>query len=165
MNANQSPVTRLVLAFSFTALSTLLAAQAQAAVYQCSMPRLRGNDFVCREYPNLCNFTFIVDEGSKKISRRDAASGKLVPVVMDKWEDQRIIAHEDQTRIDSRFVEQFFYKIEIDSGKFLFANEYVTGKGRYLTQEDINLADKKTFGYYRPKLFSEHGRCTFKTRE
>ena len=138
---------------------------AHAAVYQCSTPKLRGNDFVCREYPNLCNFVFIVDETNKKISRRDEDKGKLVTVIVDKWEENIIIAHEDQTRIDSRFLEQFFYKIEPGNGNFLLANEYVTSKGRYLTQEDINLADPKSFGYYRPKLFSERGRCKFKTKE
>ena len=139
--------------------------QAQAAVYQCTIPKLRGNDFVCREYPNLCTFTFVIDERAQKISRRDADKDKLVTVVADKWEEKLIIAHEDQTRIDSRFLEQYFYKIELDSGNFLLANEYVTNKGRYLTQEDINLADPKSFGYYKPKLFSERGRCKPKAKE
>ena len=146
------------------ALAAATALPAQAAVYHCTTPKMRGNDFVCREYPNLCNFIFIVDEANKKISRRDEDKGKLVPVVVDKWEEKLIIAHEDQTRTDSRFLEQFFYKIEPDSGNFLMANEYVTNKGRYLTQEDINLADPKSFGYYKPRLFSERGRCKFSAR-
>ena len=137
---------------------------AQAGVYQCTTPKMRGNDFVCREYPNLCNFIFIVDEANKKISRRDEEKDKLVPVVVDKWEENIIIAHEDQPRIDSRFLEQFYYKIEPASSNFLMANEYVTNKGRYLTQEDINLADPKSFGYYKPKLFSEKGRCKYKAK-
>lgn len=136
-----------------------------AGVQHCTTPKMRGNDFVCREYPNLCNFIFIMDEANKKISRRDEDKGKLVPVVVDKWEENIIIAHEDQPRIDSRFLEQFFYKIEPASGNFLMANEYVTSKGRYLTQEDINLADPKSFGYYKPKLFSEKGRCKYKAKE
>ena len=164
MKSLPSTLARLLLALPLS-LGTLLALEAQAAVYQCSTPKMRGNDFVCREYPNLCNFTFIVDEGRKKMSRRDPAKDTPIPVVVDKWEEKVIIAHEDQTRIDSRFIEQFFYKIELDNGNFLMANEYVTNKGRYLTQEDINMADKKSFGYYTPKLFSERGRCKFIAKE
>jgi hypothetical protein len=41
------------------------------------------------------------------------------------------------------------------------ANEYRTNSGRYLTQDDINATDKKRFSYYRPRLFSETGRCRF----
>lgn len=164
MNLISSTFARRLLALSLS-LSALLALDAQAAVYQCSTTKMRGNDFVCREYPNLCNFTFIVDEGKKKITRRDTDKDALIPVVVDKWEEKLIVAHEDQTRIDSRFLEQFFYKIEPDTGNFLMANEYVTNKGRYLTQEDINLADKKSFGYYTPRLFSERGRCKFKAKE
>jgi len=162
MTAKLPLFVRLLLALL---LASTALAEAQAAVYQCSIPKLRGNDFVCREYPNLCNFTFTIDERAQKVSRRDADKDKLVPVVVDKWEEQKIIAHEDQTRTDSRFVEQYFYKIELDSGNFLLANEYVTNKGRYLTQEDINLADPKTFGYYKPKLFSERGRCKLKPKD
>ena len=162
MTAKLPQFVRLLLALL---LASTALAEAQAAVYQCSIPKLRGNDFVCREYPNLCNFTFTIDERAQKVSRRDADKDKLVPVLVDKWEEQKIIAHEDQTRTDSRFVEQYFYKIELDSGNFLLANEYVTNKGRYLTQEDINLADPKTFGYYKPKLFSERGRCKIKPKD
>ncbi len=162
MNAKQPYPIRLLLAL-LLALTSF--GHAQAAVYQCTLPKLRGNDFVCREYPNLCNFNFIIDERAQKISRRDADKDKLVPVVVDKWEENKIIAHEDQTRTDSRFVEQYFYKIELDNGNFLLANEYVTNKGRYLTQEDINLADPKSFGYYKPRLFSERGRCKLKPKE
>lgn len=146
-------------------LASTALGEAQAAIYQCTITKLRGNDFVCREYPNLCNFTFVIDERAQKISRRDADKDKSAPVVVDKWEENKIIAHEDQTRTDSRFLEQYFYKIELDSGNFLLANEYVTNKGRYLTQEDINLADPKTFGYYKPKLFSERGRCKLKPKD
>ena len=157
-----APLPALLLA---TLLGPLCAIPSAAATYQCTIPKLRGNDFVCREYPNLCNFIFMIDERAQKVSRRDADKDKLVPVAIDKWEENKIIAHEDQTRTDSRFIEQYFYKIELDSGNFLLANEYVTNKGRYLTQEDINLADPKTFGYYKPKLFSERGRCKSKAKE
>ncbi len=162
MTAKQPHSARILLALLLGILSL---GHAHAAVYQCTIPKLRGNDFVCREYPNLCTFSFTLDERAQKVSRRDADKDKLVPVVVDKWEENKIIAHEDQTRTDSRFVEQYFYKIELDSGNFLLANEYVTNKGRYLTQEDINLADPKTFGYYKPKLFSERGRCKLKPKE
>lgn len=162
MTAKPSHLVRILPALL---LASIGLGQAQAAVYQCTIPKLRGNDFVCREYPNLCNFNFIIDERAQKVSRRDADKDKLVPVVVDKWEENKIIAHEDQTRTDSRFIEQYFYKIELDSGNFLMANEYVTNKGRYLTQEDINLADPKSFGYYKPKLFSERGRCKQKPKE
>lgn len=162
MTVNQPHSFRIVLVLLLCALSV---SAANAAVYQCTIPKLRGNDFVCREYPTLCNFIFTIDERAQKISRRDADKDKLVPVVVDKWEENKIIAHEDQTRIDSRFIEQYFYKIELDSGNFLLANEYMTNKGRYLTQEDINLTDPKSFGYYKPKLFSERGRCRLKGKE
>jgi hypothetical protein len=162
MNVKQSDLVRLLLALL---LSSISLDHAQAAVYQCTVPKLRGNDFVCREYPNLCNFNFLIDERAQKISRRDADKDKPIPVIVDKWEENKIIAHEDQTRTDSRFLEQYFYKIELDSGNFLLANEYVTSKGRYLTQEDINLADPKTFGYYKPRLFSERGRCKLKPKD
>ncbi len=165
MTDTQPRYRRILLPLLPVLLVLAAVSDAQAVVYQCSIPKLRGNEFVCREYPNLCNFTFLIDERAKKISRRDTDKEKLVPVVADKWEEKFIIAHEDQTRTDSRFLEQYFYKIELDSGNFLMANEYVTNKGRYLTQEDINLADPKTFGYYKPKLFSERGRCKPKAKE
>jgi hypothetical protein len=147
-----------------TVAMTLLA-PAQAAVYRCTITKMRGNDFVCREYPNLCNFVFIVDESTKKISRKDEEQKNLVTVVTDKWDDKLIIAHEDQSRIDNRFIEQYFYKIELGTGNFLMANEYMTNTGRYLSQEDINLADKRSFSYYKPKLFSEKGRCNLKAKD
>jgi hypothetical protein len=159
---SSSPSLALLLAILLGPLCTL---PADAAVYQCTIPKLRGNDFVCREYPNLCNFIFVIDERTQRVSRRDSDKDKPVPVTVDKWEENKIIAHEDLTRTDSRFIEQYFYKIELDSGNFLFANEYVTNKGRYLTQEDIKLADPKSFGYYKPRLFSERGRCTLKPKD
>ena len=162
MTAKQPHPARILLALLLGVLSV---GHAQAAAYQCTISKLRGNDFVCREYPNLCTFNFMLDERTQKVTRRDTDKDKLVSVVVDKWEENKVIAHEDQTRTDSRFIEQYFYKIELDSGNFLLANEYVTNKGRYLTQEDINLADPKSFGYYKPKLFSERGRCKLKSKE
>jgi hypothetical protein len=143
-------------------LSLSLLAPAQAATYQCMTNAMRGNKWICKEDPSVCSFVFTVNEKSKSIFRHIDERNPRVPVVVDKWEDNVLIAHEDQTRIDSRFIEQYYYKIEFDSGNFLMANEYVTNKGRYLTQEELNMADKKKYSYYRPRLFTEKGRCTFK---
>lgn len=146
----------------FTWMSLTLCLTAQAATYQCTTTAMRGNKWICKEDPSVCSFVFSVDEKSKSIYRKIDERNPRVAVVVDKWEDNVLIAHEDQTRIDSRFIEQYFYKIEFDSGNFLMANEYVTNKGRYLTQEELNMADKKKYSYYRPRLFSEKGSCTFK---
>jgi len=143
-------------------LSLTMALPAQAAIYECITTAMRGNRWICKEDPSVCSFILTVDEKSKSIFRKIDERNPRVPVVVDKWEDNVLIAHEDQTRIDSRFIEQYFYKIEFDNGNFLMANEYVTNKGRYLTQEELNMADKKKYSYYRPRLFSEKGRCTFK---
>ncbi|MCF8163012.1 MAG: hypothetical protein K9J47_11315 [Sulfuritalea sp.] len=148
-----------------SALGLGLLSSADATVYRCTIKKIRGNEFVCREFPNLCNFVFIVDESSKKISRKDEEDKKLVKVVTDKWDEKLIIAHEDQNRIDNRFIEQYYYKIELGSGNFLMANEYMTNTGRYLTQEDIDMADKRTFSYNKPKLFSEKGSCNLKAKD
>jgi hypothetical protein len=148
-----------------SALGLGLLSSADATVYRCTIKKIRGNEFVCREFPNLCNFVFIVDESSKKISRKDEEDKKLVKVVTDKWDEKLIIAHEDQNRIDNRFIEQYYYKIELSSGNFLMANEYMTNTGRYLTQEDIDMADKRTFSYNKPKLFSEKGSCNLKAKD
>lgn len=135
---------------------------AQAATYLCVTNAMRGNRWICKDDPDVCSFVFIVDEKNKTMFRKIDEDTPRVPVVIDKWEDNRIIAHEDQTRLDARFIEQHFYKIELDTGNFLMANEYMTNSGRYLTQEELNMADKKRYSYYRPKLFSEKGRCRFK---
>lgn len=145
-------------------LGLALLSSAEATVYRCTIKRLRGNEFICREYPNLCNFVFIVDESSKKISRKDEEEKNLVKVVTDRWDEKLVIAHEDQNRIDNRFIEQYYYKIELGSGNFLMANEYMTNTGRYLTQEDIDMADKRSFSYNKPKLFSEKGSCNLKAK-
>jgi len=145
-------------------LGLALLTSAEATVYRCTIKKIRGNEFVCREFPNLCNFVFIVDESSKKISRKDEEEKNLVKVVTDRWDEKLVIAHEDQNRIDNRFIEQYYYKIELGSGNFLMANEYMTNTGRYLTQEDIDMADKRSFSYNKPKLFSEKGSCNLKAK-
>ena len=93
--------------------------------------------------------------------RKGDGNRDQIMVVVDKWDDKKIIAHEDQIRLDELFIEQYFYKIELDTGNFVMANEYRTNSGRYLTQADINATDKKRFSYHRPRLFSENGRCRF----
>jgi hypothetical protein len=148
--------------FICTLLLTTLLVPAQAATYLCVTNAMRGNRWICRDNPDVCSFAFVVDEKNKTMVRKVDEDTPRVPVVIDKWEDNRIIAHEDQNRLDARFIEQYFYKIELDTGNFLMANEYMTTSGRYLTQEELNMADKKRYSYYRPKLFSEKGRCRFK---
>lgn len=143
--------------------STLVAAASHAATYTCVTTALRGNKWICQDNPDLCTFVFIVNEGEKTMVRRVNDDNPRVPVVVDKWEEKKIIAHEDQTRLDERFIEQYFYRIERDTGNFVMANEYRTNSGRYLTQDDINATDKKRFSYYRPRLFSETGRCKFRS--
>lgn len=143
-------------------LTTAIASPAQAAVYLCKTTAMRGNKWICKEEPSVCTFAFTVDEKRRTITRRADERNPNIPVVADKWTDDVLIAHEDQTRIDSRFIEQYFYKIEFESGNFLMANEYRTNSGRYLNQEELNLSDKKRHSYYRPKLFTEKGRCSVK---
>ncbi len=137
-------------------------APAQAATWLCMTNAMRGNKWICKDDPSVCSFVFIADEKNKTLFRNIDERNPRVPIVVDKWEDNRLIAHEDQTRVDARFIEQYFFKIELDSGNFLMANEYMTNHGRYLTQEELDKSDKKRFSYYRPKLFSEKGRCRFK---
>lgn len=141
--------------------SSLVAAASHAATYTCVTTAMRGNRWICQDKVELCTFVFIVNEGEKSMSRRVDDSNSRLPLAVDKWEDKKIIAHEDQTRLDERFIEQYYYRIERDTGNFLMANEYRTNSGRYLTQDDINATDKKRFSYYRPRLFSETGRCKF----
>ncbi len=141
--------------------STLVAAHAHAATYTCVTTAMRGNKWICQDNPTLCTFVFLVNERKQTMVRQGDDRKSQLSVVVDKWEDKKIIAHEDQTRLDSRFIEQYFYRIERDTGIFVMANEYRTNSGRYLTQDDINATDKKRFSYYRPRLFSETGRCRF----
>ena len=141
--------------------SMLVAASSHAATFTCVTTALRGNKWICQDNVALCTFVFIVNENDKSMVRRIDDDNPKVPVVVDKWETEKIIAHEDQTRLDERFIEQYYYRIERDTGNFVMANEYRTNSGRYLTQDDINATDKKRFSYYRPRLFSETGRCKF----
>lgn len=140
-------------------LAGAVAVPAQAASYLCVTTAMRGNKWICTEDPSVCTFLFRIDEAKKTMTRNADERHPRVPVVVDKWDDKVLVAHEDQPRIDSRYIEQNFYKIELDSGKFLMANEYMTNSGRYLTQEELNMADRKRLSYYRPLLFSETGRC------
>jgi hypothetical protein len=161
MPAPKSAPLSSLLALALVALTVL---PAHAATYVCSVQANRGNKWICRDDPSICTYTFIVDERRKTMTRKVDESSPPVKVVVDKWEADKIIAHEDQNRLDSRFIEQYFYKIEFGKGEFLIANEYVTNSGRYLKQEELNAADPKRYSYYRPKLFSEKGRCSFKAR-
>ena len=145
--------------------STLVAAPLHAATYTCVTTALRGNKWICQYNPALCTFVFLVNEKDKSMVRRVDDNNPNVPVVVDKWEKTKIIAHEDQTRLDKGLIEQYYYRIERDTEKFMMANEYRTNSGRYLTQEDINATDKKRFSYYRPRLFSETGRCKFDSKK
>jgi hypothetical protein len=141
--------------------STLVTAATHAATYTCVTTAMRGNRWICQDKAELCTFVFIINEREKSMVRYVDDGNSRLPVVVDKWEDKKIIAHEDQTRLDERFIEQYYYRIERDTGNFVMANEYRTNSGRYLTQDDINATDKKRFSYYRPRLFSETGRCKF----
>ncbi len=132
-----------------------------AATYTCVTKAMRGNKWICQDNAALCTFSFIVNEREKTMIRQGDERNPRISVIVDKWDDKKIVAHEDQIRLDSRFIEQYFYKIELDTGNFVMANEYRTNSGRYLTQDDINATDKKRFSYYRPRLFSENGHCRF----
>jgi hypothetical protein len=145
--------------------STLVAAPSHAATYTCVTTALRGNKWICQDNVALCTFVFLVNEKDKSMVRRVDENNPRVPVVVDKWEEKKIIAHEDQTRLDTGLIEQYYYRIELDTGKFVMANEYQTNSGRYLTQEDINATDKKRFSYHRPRLFSETGSCKFASKK
>jgi hypothetical protein len=157
---NKTPATTRTLAVLLLACAAAM--PAQAASYLCVTKAMRGNKWICTEDPSVCSFVFRVDEAGRKLTRNADERNPQVPVVVDKWDDKVLIAHEDQTRIDSRYIEQYFYKIEFGSGNFLMANEYVTNSGRYLTEEELKMADRKRFSYYRPQLFSEKGRCRFR---
>lgn len=40
-------------------LGLALLSSTEAATYRCTIKRMRGNDFVCREYPNLLSLIHI----------------------------------------------------------------------------------------------------------
>ena len=144
----------------------MLAVPAHAATYTCVTTAFRGNKWICKEDANVCTFAFTVNEKTKVMTRRASDEEPKVPVVIDKWEDGKIIAHEDRNRVDSRFIEQYYYKIELETGNFTMANEYMTNSGRYLTQEELNAGDQKKYArWFKPRLFSETGSCRFKRRD
>ncbi len=129
-------------------------------IYDCKIKELRGNRWICTKYPELCSFVFYIDHKLKKIYR--SHEKEMLKVLIDKWNDKKLIAHENFPKIDDRFTEQYFYKINFLNNDFLMANEYITSSGRYLSQDDIDLAfkkNKRSFSYYKPKLFSEKGIC------
>ncbi len=146
-------------------IAALLAMPAHAATYTCVTKAMRGNKWICKDDPDVCTFVFTVNEKTKVMTRRVSDEEPRVPVTVDKWEDNKIIAHEDRNRIDSRFIEQYYYKIGLENGDFLMANEYMTNSGRYLTQEELNAADPKKYArWFKPRLFTETGSCRFKGR-
>ena len=140
-------------------LSFACSLPAHAATYVCNTTAMRGNKWICKETPSVCTFTFTVNRRNQTVERQPDDDGQRIKVQVDKWDDKVLIGHEDRPRLDSRFIEQYFYKIEFDGGAFLMANEYVTNSGRYLKQEEIDMSERKRFSYYKPKLFSETGRC------
>ena len=157
--------------FSLTRLlAALLLASAMlpsyAATYLCVTSAMRGNKWICNDDLTVCSFVLVADEKNKTMFRNVDERNPRVPVVIDKWEDGKIIAHEDRNRVDSRFIEQYYYKIELETGNFTMANEYMTNSGRYLTQEELNAGDQKKYArWFKPRLFSETGSCRFKRRD
>jgi hypothetical protein len=144
------------------ATSLLVSAAAEAMTFNCATLAMGRNKWICTENTDLCQFIFYADATKKTMRRKGPDDGPDIKIVVDKWNDKIIIAHEDRTRIDSLFIEQYWYKIELETGTFLMANEYMTNSGRYLTQQDLDAVDKKRFSYYRPKLLSEPGSCKTK---
>lgn len=135
---------------------------ADAANFDCSVTSMRGNKWICTQETGLCIFNFTGNQLEKKLKRKSNDGEADIPVVVEKWTDKMIIIREDRTRIDNLFIEQYFYRIELDTGKFLVANDYMTNSGRYLSKDDLAAMDKKHFGYNRPSFFSEPGRCKMK---
>ncbi len=147
-------------------IAVLLAMPVHAATYTCVTTAFRGNKWICKDDPDVCTFVFTVNEKTKVMTRRASEEQPVVPVTVDKWEDNKIIAHEDRNRVDSRFIEQYYYKIGLENGEFLMANEYMTNSGRYLTQEELNMADPKKYArWFKPRLFTETGSCRFKGKD
>ncbi len=154
-----------LLAPLITLLLATLAMPAHAATYDCVTKAFRGNKWICKDDVSVCSFIFTVNERARTMTRHASDEEPKVTVVIDKWEDNKIIAHEDRNRVDSRFIEQYYYKIELETGNFLMANEYMTNSGRYLTQDELNAADPKKYArWFKPRLFSETGSCRFKGR-
>lgn len=142
--------------------SLIVSAAAEAVTFNCATLAMGRNKWICTENTELCQFIFYADPTKKTMRRKGPSDEPEIKIVVDKWNDTMIIAHEDRTRIDSLFIEQYWYKIELQTGNFLMATEYMTNSGRYLTQQDLDAVDKKRFSYYRPKLLSEPGSCKTK---
>ncbi len=152
-----------IFGYLFSGASLLcLTAPASAVGIICTTTAMHGNKWICKESPEVCTFTFYGKQGSATLTRKGKAEEPKIRVVVDKWEEKVIIAHEDRPKINDLFVEQYFYKIELDSGNFLFANEFMTNSGRYLTKEDLAATEKTRFSYYKPSLYSETGKCKIK---
>ena len=140
-----------------------VAQAARPAQFLCKVTAMNKNKWICKENEPLCTFDFTVDWKNKTLIRETVGYTPRIGIVVDKWNDKVIIAHEDRPRVANLYLEQYFYKIELDTGKFLMANEFVTNSGRYLTQEDMRAAQPKGFfaHYYVPQLISQPGSCTF----
>ena len=135
---------------------------ARPAQFLCKVTAMNKNKWICKEKESVCTFDFRVNKKKKTIIRETEGESPTMQVKVDKWDDKVIIAHEDRPRVAKLYLEQYFYKIELDTGKFLMANEFVTNSGRYLTQEDMRAAQPKGFfaHYYVPQLISQPGTCT-----
>lgn len=160
MSDNIYKISRAIVLIAATAG---LALPAFAARFECTTPAMRGNKWICGEDPQLCSFIFAGNQRDKTLIRKGRDGEPNIKIVVEKWDEKFIIAYEDRPRIDNLFVEQYFYRIELDSGKFFLANDYVTNSGRYLSRDDLLATDKKRFSYNPPKFFSEPGTCKMKT--
>ncbi len=150
-------------AIVFIAATAGVTVPALAARFECTTPAMRGNKWICTEDSQLCSFTFAGNQRDKTLTRKGRDGGPNIKIVVEKWDEKFVIAIEDRPRIDNLFIEQYFYRIELDSGKFFLANDYVTNSGRYLSRDDLSATDKKRFSYNPPKFFSEPGTCKMKT--
>ena len=160
MSDNIYKISRALVFIAATAGATM---PAFAARFECTTPAMRGNKWICNEDPQLCSFIFAGNQRDKTLKRKGRDGEPNIQIVVDKWDEKFVIAHEDRPRIDNLFIEQYFYRIELDSGNFFLANDYVTNSGRYLSRDDLSATDKKRFSYNPPKFFSEPGNCKMKT--
>jgi hypothetical protein len=157
-------ITRKIRFLLWVATLVCACSPAFAARFECTIGSLRSNKWICKEDPQLCAFIFSGSQRDKALTRKGRDNAPDIAIVVDKWNDKFVIAHEDRPRIDNLFVEQYFYRIELETGKFLIANDYVTNSGRYLSKDDLDATDKKRFSYNRPRFFSDSGQCKFNAR-
>ena len=150
-------------AIVFIAATTSVTLPAFAARFECTTPAMRGNKWICNEDKQLCSFIFAGSQRDKTLMRKGRDGEPNIKIVVEKWDEKFVIAVEDRPRIDNLFTEQYFYRIELDSGKFFLANDYVTNSGRYLSRDDLSATDKKRFSYNPPKFFTEAGTCKMKS--